>query len=102
VIITVKKLLGIIIGVMIATVGLSNTHIATAHEIQRLTAEQCSKIEEYVEYERKESNLPGVAVGIVYGNEIAYTKGFGGIADAIVCPNLSRIKHLFLCSITRG
>lgn len=52
----------------------------SADEIQKLSIDQCNKIEEYVEQERKKSNIPGIAVGIVHGNEIIYTQGFG-VAD---------------------
>lgn len=74
-----KKIFGIIIFVIIV-VSAGNSRNATAQEIQKLSPEQQRMIEDYVERERKASNIPGIAVGIVHGDEIVYTQGFG-VAD---------------------
>ncbi len=75
-----RKRFGMFLGVLLVVVGLSNPIHATAQGIQRLTADQGRMIEEYVERERKASRIPGIAIGIVYGDRIVYTKGFG-VAD---------------------
>ncbi|MDF2906038.1 MAG: beta-lactamase [Herbinix sp.] len=75
-----KKILMVMIGIAVAVTGLSNSLTATAEELQKLSSKQCTLIEEYVEREMKESNIPGAAIGIVHGDEIVYTKGFG-VAD---------------------
>ena len=75
-----KRILRIIIGLLIVVIGIGNSMNATAQEIHKLTADQCKRIEEYVERERKSSNIPGIAIGIVQGDEIVYTQGFG-VAD---------------------
>lgn len=75
-----KKRLSLLIVVVILIAGLSNYKITSAEEIQKLTEKKCNMISEFVERERKAGRIPGVAIGIVYGNEIVYTKGFG-VAD---------------------
>ena len=72
-----KSLLRLIIGAIVAVVGFGGAMTATAQEIKKPTTDQCRMIEEYVERERKASRIPGIAVGIVHGDEVVYTQGFG-------------------------
>jgi CubicO group peptidase (beta-lactamase class C family) len=73
-----KRGLSLLISTVIILMGLGNSMIATAaEEIQKLPSEQYDMIEEYVNREMEASHIPGVAIGIVHGDEIVYTKGFG-------------------------
>lgn len=79
------KIRFILTGAVLAVVALCNCKVSAAEEIQKLTEKQNSQIEEYVERERKGSNIPGVAVAVVHGDEIVYSKGFG-VADSKDTP----------------
>jgi CubicO group peptidase (beta-lactamase class C family) len=73
----VKKFLKIMAVLLFMITGPGTSLITTAEEVQRLSDEQCRMIDAYVEREMKASDIPGAAVGIIYGNGIVYTKGFG-------------------------
>jgi CubicO group peptidase (beta-lactamase class C family) len=76
----VINILKVIICSLVVALGFGSSLTASAKELQGLPEEQCSMIEEYVEREMRASSLPGVAIGIVHGDEIVYTQGFG-VAD---------------------
>ncbi len=72
-----KRIYNTAICLLLAAIGLGNALTASAEEIGRLPIQQQKMIEEYVERERTASNIPGIAISIVHGDEIVYTKGFG-------------------------
>lgn len=62
---SIKKFVIIVMAAVISLTCLGEALSASAEEIPKLSVEQRNKIEEYVEQERKESNIPGIAVGFL-------------------------------------
>ncbi len=57
--------------------AIGNSAVATVATEQEPTKEQLQMVDEYVLQEMKASKIPGLALGIVHGDRIIYTKGYG-------------------------
>ncbi len=72
-----KQLKGAVLAAVLLLLTFGNSVQALAEAGQELSRDQLQMIDEYIQQEMKASKIPGLALGIVHGDQIIYTKGYG-------------------------
>lgn len=90
--VTVQKLI-----IFIITTAVLFPHIIFAQE-QPFAKSQ--EIESFIQQEMKETNMPGVSVSIVKGNEVVYQKGFG-VTHNDSSPHVTPQTPFFIGSVSK-